>query len=267
MNKILSIIKTIVSEFLKANLKTFLNSILTTLGFVSKLNIYTLRNGVRLKFAPGTLDVMVIRECLLSNLYTRFISKKNLDIVLDLGCQKGYFITGLLSNKVKIKKAVCVDPLAENLKVFKENIILNKNLYKRGIKILFEPSAVFIKNGKKIFYVTGNSVNHSLKNPSKYDKVIKKLIVNTVTIKSLFDKYKLQKIDLVKIDIEGAEFDLFRSKDIGQLLNTRYLVMEIHPDKKNKTSELIKILESFNFEIKYPNNAYKSFIFASKKSK
>jgi FkbM family methyltransferase len=264
MNKTLSIIKTIINEFLKASPKSFVNSVSTTLGFSSKLNIYALKNGVKLKFSPGTLDVMVIRECFISNLYTKFLNEKDLDIVLDLGCQKGYFTTGLLSSGVNIKKAICVDPLTDNLNVFKENINLNKNLYKKGIKILFEPSAIFTENGKKIFYITGNSVNHSLKNPSKYDKVTSKIEVKTITIKSLFQKYKLNKIDLVKLDIEGAEFDLFRSKDIGLLLNTRYLVMEIHPDKKCNPSEIINILESFGFKIKYPNPAYENLIFASR---
>lgn len=264
MNKILSIIKTIINEFLKASFNSFLNSVIITLGFSSKLNIYSLKNGVKLKFSPQTLDLMVIRECFISNLYTKFITEKNLDTVLDLGCQKGYFITGLLSSGVNIKRAICVDPLLENLDTFKENMKLNKNLYKRGRKILLEPSAVFTENGKRIFYVTANSVNHSLKDPSKYDKVINKLEVNTVTIRSLFKKYALHEIDLVKIDIEGAEFDLFRSPDIGKLLKTKYLVMEIHPDKKCNPNEIIKILESFEFNIKYPNPAYKNFIFATK---
>ncbi len=264
MNKILSKIKTIINELRKASSGSFLNSVFTTFGFSSKLNIYTLKNGTRIKFAPGTLDVMVIRECFINNLYTKFIREKEFNTVLDLGCQKGYFVTGLLSSGANFKKAICVDPLLVNLNVFKENISLNKQLYKKGRKVFLEPSAVFSKNGKKTFYVTSNSVSHSLKDPSKLDKVINKLEVKTITIKSLFKKYQLNKIDLVKIDIEGAEFDLFRSKEIGILLNTKYLVMEIHPDRKCNPSEIVKILESFGFNIKYPNPAYKNLIFASK---
>lgn len=264
MNKISSIIETIKNEFLKASLISFLNSVVIAFGFPSKLDIYTLKNGVRIKFSPETLDLMVIRECLVNNLYIKFINDKSLTTVLDLGCQKGYFVTGLLSSGINIKKAVCVDPFLENIEIFKENMKLNKKIYKTGKKILLEPSAVFTKNGKKEFYITRNSVNHSLKNPSKYDKVINKLVVNTITIRSLFKKYKLNELDLVKIDIEGSEFDLFRSGDVGKLLKTKYLVIEVHPDKKNHADEIIGVLKFYGFNIKYPNAAYKNLMFASK---
>lgn len=263
--KILSIINTIVNEFLKASFNSFLNSVFITLGFSSTSNIYKLRNGIKLKFNPGTLDLMVIRECLINNLYTKFINEKNLNTVLDLGCHKGYFITGLLSNGISIKKAICVDPLLENFNNFKENIKLNNKLYKkRVVKLLFEASALSTKNGKSVFFVTSNSVSHSLKDPSERAKVINRFEVNTITIKSLFKKYKLNEIDLIKIDIEGTEFDLFRSPDINKLLKNKYLVMEIHPDKNNNPNEIIKVLKSFGFTIKYPNPGYKDLIFASK---
>ncbi len=108
---ILSKSKTIFNEFSRATTGSFLNSVITQLGFRTKRDTYSLKNGVMLNFEPGTLDLMVIRECLINNLYIKYIKEKNLNTVLDLGCHKGYFIAGLLSNGVNIKKAICVDPL------------------------------------------------------------------------------------------------------------------------------------------------------------
>jgi FkbM family methyltransferase len=261
--KNLSTFKTILNEFSKATIGSFSNSVITQFGFNTNKNIYRLKNGIEVIFKPKTLDLMVIRECLINNLYIKYIREKNLDTVLDLGSHKGYFITGLLSHGVNIKRAICVDPLAENIDIFKKNIKANKDFFKKiESGVIFESSAISLETGKRGFFITKNSVNHSLNDPSKYDEVIKNVVVDTISIKDLFNKYKLSSISLIKIDIEGTEFDLFRSKDYELLLKTKYLVMEIHPNEKDLSTEIIEKLINSGFIIKYPNPAYKNLIVA-----
>jgi hypothetical protein len=65
------------------------------------------------------------------------------------------------------------------------------------------------ENGQKTFFITQKSVNHSLKNRI-IRKVVSEVIVN-VKNWVIFGKYEIGKIDLLKIDIEGSEFDLFDS--------------------------------------------------------
>ncbi len=43
----------------------------------------------------------------------------------------------------------------------------------------------------------------------------------------LLARFQISQVDLLKIDIEGSEFDLFRTD--GFLTNVRRLAMEVHP--------------------------------------
>ena len=55
-------------------------------------------------------------------------------------------------------------------------------------------------------------------------------------------------IDLCKIDIEGAEFEVFRSVTFDRLARCRYLLIEIHHDANRDRTEIIERLGKNNFE-------------------
>ena len=264
MKKILSFLLTVSNEFLKADFPTFINSVRVTCGFKSNRNIYKLRRGLVLNYEPGTLDLMVIRECTINNLYSKFLKEKQLDVVIDMGSHKGYFIAGLIYNGIKVNRVLCVDPVADNLLFFKKSMKLNKRFFKNVKHIILENSAVSNNNIKNKFYITNNSVNSSLKDPSMYDRVIKKISVATIDPKKLFVKHKIKNVDLLKIDIEGSEFDIFNPKYKSEMFRAKYIVMEIHPNKKNNKYKIINELTKYNYLISYPNPAYKNLIFASK---
>ncbi len=259
-----SAIRSIINEWSRATLKSFLTSVMATLGFESTGNLYKLKNGITVKFSPGTLDRMVIRECLINDLYSDCIKEEQLDTILDLGSHKGYFLLGLLARGIHIKKAVCVEPLSGNIETFEENMALNASL--KGAlcgNVSLENAAVSVRDGVATFFITRNSVNHSLHDPSKFDEVVRQEEVRTISIQSIFDKHRIKGVDLVKLDIEGSEFDLFESPDIAKLLAAKYVVMEIHPDEGRQASHLIGIMERSGFCVSYPNPAYPDLIVAS----
>ena len=264
LDKIISIIRTVINEFRKASTSTLLDSIRITLGLCPTSNVYTLRNGVQVHFSSNTLDRMVIRECFINNSYSRLLKERALKTVLDFGSHKGYFLLGLLNAQVAIDTAVCVEPLVENIKVCRENMALNKNtLLKRLGRLTIEQAAISDHSGNATLYVTQDSVSHSLIDPSLLGKtVVSTRQVKLITPKQLFKKHKITSVDLLKMDIEGEEFSLFSSPQMQYFVKARYIVMEIHPSSAHKKSEITDTLKTFKFIIEIPNSAWDDLIFA-----
>ena len=119
--------------------------------------------------------------------------------ILDLGC-----INFSFANDVKkyCKNILCIDP--------------NPNIKDIPDGIIFESVAVTHEENlnEKEFFIYNDIQGYSLLNPQRdwcsLEKVIK---VPVTTIKSLMNKYKINKFELIKFDIEGAEYKILEFLD------------------------------------------------------
>jgi hypothetical protein len=77
------------------------------------------------------------------------------------------------------------------------------------------------------------STGYSIENDKAAGASSPHVAVKTTTLESLYNRYfSGQRIDICKIDIEGAEYDLIDSSDDNLLRKMRYLVIEFHDDSK-----------------------------------
>ncbi len=77
------------------------------------------------------------------------------------------------------------------------------------------------------------------------DKTIK-----TVTINEIMQKFQLQVIDVLKIDIEGAEKEVFENDNLEWLSKTRIILIELHDRLKQGCSKaFFKAISNMNFKI------------------
>ena len=127
---------------------------------------------------------------------------------IDIGCSRGFFSMYLLNLKNLKAEGICIDPLKEALKDFKK--ILEYNKIKRA-KILNGIVSDKKNSLREIFRVNDFHGYYSIiKNLSFADKKInEKFKINTFTLDQLiFQKYKFKKLDFIKIDTEGAEYEI-----------------------------------------------------------
>jgi hypothetical protein len=79
-------------------------------------------------------------------------------------------------------------------------------------------------------------------------------------MKDVIEKYEIAKIDLLKIDIEGAESLVF-SSDISWLKIVDRLIIEIHSDACLKSIE--EKISEYNFKLQAVNtNAFANIYYA-----
>ncbi len=120
------------------------------------------------------------------------------DVVIDVGAWIGP-LSLYAAHRVKQVYSLEPDPVA--FQELKANLLLNPQLPITAI-----PLALDAQNGRKPLYIrtfpgcSGSSLAHPGSGKS--------VNVSTSTIESLLSKFKIPKVDFMKIDTEGAEFEL-----------------------------------------------------------
>ena len=157
---------------------------------------------------------------------------------IDIGCSRGFFSMYLLKLKNLKAEGLCIDPLNKSLDDFKEILKLNKI---KKVKIL---NAVISdqKNKRRDIYRVSDLYGYYsiIKNVSYADKKIKeKLTLNSYTLDQLvFEKYKLKKVDFIKIDTEGAEYEIL-TKSVKTMKKFRPAIYCEITRKKDKIRSLL----------------------------
>ena len=133
----------------------------------------------------------------------------------------------------------CFEPLPEN------NKCLEYNLKDYG-RVYIEKFAIGNKvKDIKFYYNKGNGLQAS----AKRDFQKKEITVRQLSLSWYLKDFK--KVDLLKLDIEGSEFEVMEDLDKSKRLKIiDRLVIEVHHNKKGSKSlaRLLTILEKNNFQ-------------------
>ena len=176
------------------------------------------------------------------NVYKDLPFKEN-GTVIDLGAHVGSFTLYSLSRGAG--KVIAVEP-------FEKNANNMKKTFSKYNNIIVENAAIYKEDGTHDFFVGELSGWSSLgiEDHDRYlsDKRFVKETVKTVTLKSLLEKYGIEKIDVLKMDVEGSEYDIFETITSDMLKNIDNILLEYHytPDK-NKLKVILNRLTQNDF--------------------
>ncbi len=189
---------------------------------------YELKNGVRYKTRSKTFDRYIINEVWIHNLYTQEFGIREKDIVLDIGAHIGIF--SIFASKIARKgKVYAFEPSPESFKLLKENISLN------NLKNIIPVNKGFSsKKGGRKMYIS----NEDHREDSFYSRGKKEIEIKTISLNDFFKEYNIDKIDFLKMDCEGAEYEIFRNSSKKSLRKLKKIAMEYHNigEKKNLNS-------------------------------
>lgn len=188
-------------------------------------------------------------EYFVYNKYDKWFNGKKFQQVVDVGANIGIFSEFLIRKKFA-KKIVAVECDIDALRDLRQNYDVNDNVEIIG-------KALSDTNDPIIFYhCAENSVISSTIAPDniKHHRAgllgNEKTVVDTITIKDLVDK--LGHINLLKIDIEGAEYKVFESIDPNLSKYIDNMFIECHffeNDYKEKYSRLKEKVKSMGYII------------------
>ena len=173
-----------------------------------------------------------------------------------IGAHSGVWLTTLLE-EYRNQKVILVEPVPYNILLLKENT----NKY-NNIKI--ETSAVSEKKEIKKFYFVKSSaikklgkhwasgigsfnkqhiLNHANKRFSVTVTDIEEVDIQYLTFLDLIEKYSISSIDLLQIDVEGAEFGILNSIDFEKTLIKKIIFEFKHFDGTFKEGPKLKLIK------------------------
>lgn len=206
--------------------------------------IFKTKFGQKIKIRVNSTDLMALTHVWLIEEYARkkFEIKSN-DVVIDVGAHIGLF-TMYASQSCKNGNIYSYEPVKENFDVLKENMTIN-NL--QNVKIF--NSAVSNSDSKITLFMNDDESGHSM-----FSESAKNIIVNSTSLMKIFDDNNIEKCNFLKLDCEGAEYEIIEklpSKyfEMIEKIVIEYHMHDEHPELLEKLkSELLK--NNFKFETK-----------------
>jgi FkbM family methyltransferase len=133
--------------------------------------------------------------------------------IIDIGANTGIYSLIAQNNNLSAK-VVAIEPVEINFDV------LQKNIHQNNFSIHAEQIALSDKDGSARMFMLKDQLNYMTSiNDNRYDlhpeikgkSEVEEIEITIRPFSFVFDKYQLQGIDLVKIDVEGHEITVLRA--------------------------------------------------------
>jgi FkbM family methyltransferase len=149
---------------------------------------------------------------------------------------------------------IVYEPATENFELLKENIASNK------LEWQIQPvlKAVSSYNGEVNIYVQKEPCEEIHVSSHKYGNIYRQPAirkVNCITPARLFELHSLREVDIMKMDVEGAEYDIIDSMGDDLFLRIKNFVFEYHhvSHYEKRLSEIISRLKKLGYEVSCAN--------------
>ena len=156
-------------------------------------------------------------------------------IFVDVGGYEGEFSQRILE-KFNCK-IIIFEPLEDLYLKLKDRFSLHNN-------VIVENYAISDFNGSENIILSDESSSFYIDEPKNSNSKIIKKNVKVLSISSIFEKFNIEKIDYLKLNVEGAEYkilnELIKSKNINKVKN---LQIQFHKISDNSINER-KIIRS-----------------------
>lgn len=195
-------------------------------------------HDMKVWYRPGTSDPHLIYQILLrKGEKSEYFIPHNIcpETILDIGGNIG--ITSLyFANRYPSAKIIVFEPVPSNFSVLSKNVTPYSNITALPIALGKEQGVLEmycsddpINNGGYSFFETGCDVG-------------RKVSVEVKEINGVLSDHNIKNIDLIKIDTEGAEYDILTSLDENILSSVKWIIGELHG---NKDFELLAYLSKW----------------------
>lgn len=207
--------------------------------------------GTKFFVHPDISAIDCLREILKENIYEKYKSIENGDVIIDVGANVGIFTVKARKEAGDSGLVCSIEPSSQNIELLKKNIALH-NLLSR-VKIV--PKAVGSSQGKSKFLITPISGQHGFGNDGNLGEKqkVKEIEVDVDTLDIILQELNVQKIDLLKIDVEGAELEVLRGAE-ETLKITRNVAMELHYEGEEE--EVKRFLKEKGFVVNVWGNMF-----------
>ncbi len=199
---------------------------------LSRISIPVSASGDEVNLRLGTTDVQTFGQVFVSNEYDSKNLPDQAEMIVDLGANVGY-ATVFFALRYPEARILAIEPDGDNFAA------LVGNTRRLGRRIQSERAAVWIKDD----WLTLQTEDLDGKPMGAWGIRVSdrggsaEMTVPCWKLSTLYEKYDLPKVDILKIDIEGSELELFNHEPDEWLTRTDLIIIETH-DRFRPGSEL-----------------------------
>ena len=193
---------------------------------------------------------------------TKLVKNEKKLVIFDVGCYRGIFTKSMIDLIGNKKYKIYLFDINKKVKKYISYLLRLKNIY-------YNEVALSNKNGKanynynKFFEAAGSSLSSLVKNEVTWNFTRKLVLlsrkefvtykVHTITLDSFVKKNKIKSIDILKIDIEGSEYELLKgAKNTLNKNKVKIILVEILAKKNfyiKKEKKVLNLLKRRNFAL------------------
>lgn len=163
------------------------------------------------------------------------------DAVVDGGAHSGLFTLYARSLNVTVP-IISLEPEPQNMKLLRRHLEVNKIT---GVKTV--EGALAKTYGKRKLMISKDSHNHRLLEFNEKDK--KNIIVQGYSLSKIIQLCPSRKISLLKLDVEGGEYEVLEGASEGDLSRIKSIIMEYHDSRFHKHASLEEKLREHGFGV------------------
>lgn len=209
----------------------------------------------RISFPVPESLYQVFKEIFMEDVYdiNRLVKKlPQHPVVIDIGANAGFFDILLLS-KIKSARIFAYEPLPSNAAYIEK--LMEKNPFMKQQVSLHQKAVTGTDKEELVLYMEDTEDNQVV--ASVFDSFnkenLKKTVLPAISLTKIITENNLGRIDLLKMDCEGSEYDIIRNTSPELLRRAAFMSIEVHDvdDKENNFASLKKYLEGLHYSLTY----------------
>jgi FkbM family methyltransferase len=212
--------------------------------------VFRAGNGVVIEVPKGAI-MAIFKEIFMEDLYDIAFLKTHLKpqpVIVDVGANLGFFAL-FMASQLPGARIFAYEPLPTNFKHLQRHFRLNngKALVAENKAVAGEKGALDLYYNPHVSYTPLASLRTDFE-----DTNTSRVTVEAVSLPDIFASNRLDHIDLLKLDCEGAEYDiLYRCPD-SLLQRVKLMAMETHNGvgTNENTEALCAFLKEKGFTIR-----------------
>jgi len=172
------------------------------------------------------------------------------DVIVDVGAHIGSF--SLLAAR-RVPKGVvhAVEPCRDSYNLLRVNVILNEST-----NVVTHRLALGDRNGTVALYHSEEPWGHTIVSDSeRAESSASKELVECLSLETFFERNKIERCNLLRLNCEGAEFPILMNANSDTLRRCEHLLVLYHGDlwKAHTESDLLRHLRSCGFTCEVKN--------------
>lgn len=201
------------------------------IGHVTNVKLPNLKHSFDLR--PNTTDIPIFYQVFFNQSYENFYGD-HINTIIDAGANIG-LASVFYANKFPNAKIIALEPQSDNFNLLCENTNKYENVTPIKMALWGDRTSISVFDqgyGESGFMISAGDDD------------------NATTIDDIMKLFSMDRIDILKIDIEGSEKEVFEGTYQNWLPHVKCLIIELHDDMRPGSSKAVfAAISKFNFKL------------------